>query len=67
MLRNLVFLTFGVPIEIYRRRRVEFIDGGGVPAAAPTSAGWPFRKILKVDCKVIYHALRYIGKWQTRV
>jgi len=31
-------LTFGAPIEIYRRRRrVEFIGGGGVPAAAPTS------------------------------
>ena len=31
-------MTFGAPIEIYRRRRrVEFIGGGGVPAAAPTS------------------------------
>ena len=31
-------LTFGAPIEIYRRRRrAEFIGGGGVPAAAPTS------------------------------
>ena len=47
MLRNVVSnsfqislgknLTFGAPIEIYRRRRrVEFI-GSGVPAAAPTS------------------------------
>ena len=32
-------LPIGAPIEIYRRRRrVEFIGGGGVPAAAPTSA-----------------------------
>ena len=32
-------MTIGAPIEIYRRRRrVEFIGGGGVPAAAPTSA-----------------------------
>ena len=31
-------LTIGAPIKIYRRRRrVEFIGGGGVPAAAPTS------------------------------
>ena len=31
-------LPIGAPIEIYRRRRrVEFIGGGGVPAAAPTS------------------------------
>ena len=31
-------LTIGAPIKIYRRRRrVEFIGGGGVSAAAPTS------------------------------
>ena len=44
-LRNSFFLNFlgkdltiGAPIKIYRRRRrVEFIGGGGVPAAAPTS------------------------------
>ena len=35
-------MTIGAPIKIYRRRRrVEFIGGGGVPAAAPTSGKNP--------------------------
>ena len=46
-------LTFGAPIEIYRRRRrVEFIGGGGVPAAAPTSA---------INCSAI--SLRKVSRY----
>ena len=37
-------LTIGAPIKIYRRRRVEFIGGGGVPAAAPTSEIYESRR-----------------------